>query len=162
MPIWVDADACPVVVKEILFRAANRVRIPLTLIANQFLRVPPSPQIRVIQVEAGFDVADRRIVELVAAGDLVITADIPLAAQVIAKGAQVIDPRGELIDGRNIEERLSMRNFLDEMRGAGMVTGGPPPYSASDRQAFANQLDRWLAPRWQPGLAGAGSADNGV
>ena len=153
MPIWVDADACPVVVKDILFRAANRVRIPVTLIANQFLRVPPSPHIRVMQVESGFDVADRRIIELVTTGDLVITADIPLAAQVIVRGAQVIDPRGELIDGRNIDERLSMRNFLEEMRGAGMTTGGPPPYSASDRQAFANQLDRWLAARPRPGAA---------
>lgn len=145
MNIWVDADACPVVIKEILFRAANRTERPLTLIANQMLRVPPSPWIRAEQVPSGFDVADRRIVELAQAGDLVVTADIPLAAQVIAKGAWVIDPRGELLDKGNIQERLTMRNFMDSLRSSGVETGGPAALSAADRQAFANQLDRLLA-----------------
>ncbi|WP_234085622.1 YaiI/YqxD family protein [Azonexus sp. R2A61] len=145
MNLWVDADACPVAIKEILYRAANRAQIPLTLIANQMLRVPPSPWIKALQVPAGFDVADRRIVDEAAPGDLVITADIPLAALVIAKGATVIDPRGERIDQRNIQERLSMRNFMESLRSSGVETGGPSAHSAADRQAFANQLDRWLA-----------------
>jgi len=145
MNLWVDADACPVAIKEILYRAANRARIPLTLIANQMLRVPPSPWIKALQVPAGFDVADRRIVDEAAPGDLVITADIPLAALVIAKGATVIDPRGERIDQSNIQERLSMRNFMESLRSSGVETGGPSAHSAADRQAFANQLDRWLA-----------------
>ncbi|MBI1906225.1 MAG: YaiI/YqxD family protein [Rhodocyclales bacterium] len=145
MKIWVDADACPAVIKEILFRAANRVQVPLTLIANQMLRVPPSPWIRALQVPSGFDVADQRIVEEAEAGDLVITADIPLAAQVIAKGARVLDPRGELLDANNIEERLTMRNFLDTLRGTGVETGGPAAFSAADRQTFANRLDGLLA-----------------
>lgn len=144
MKIWVDADACPAAIKEILFRAANRVQVPLTLVANQLLRVPPSPWIRALQVPSGFDVADRRIVEEAAAGDLVITADIPLAALVIAKGARVLDPRGEILDGNNIEERLTMRNFLDTLRGTGVDTGGPAAFSAADRQAFANRLDGLL------------------
>ncbi len=145
MNIWVDADACPVAIKEILYRAANRAKIPLTLIANQMLRVPPSPWIKALQVPAGFDVADQRIAQEASPGDLVITADIPLAALVIAKGAIVIDPRGELIDQRNIQERLSMRNFMEGLRSSGIDTGGPSAHSAADRQAFANQLDRWLA-----------------
>lgn len=145
MNLWVDADACPVAIKEILYRAANRAQIPLTLIANQMLRVPPSPWIKALQVPAGFDVADRRIVDEAAPGDLVITADIPLAALVIAKGATVIDPRGERIDQSNIQERLSMRNFMESLRSSGVETGGPSAHSAADRQAFANQLDRWLA-----------------
>lgn len=145
MNIWVDADACPVAIKEILYRAANRAEIPLTLIANQMLRVPPSPWIKALQVPAGFDVADQRIAQEASPGDLVITADIPLAALVIAKGAIVIDPRGELIDQRNIQERLSMRNFMEGLRSSGIDTGGPSAHSAADRQAFANQLDRWLA-----------------
>lgn len=147
MKIWVDADACPVVIKEILYRAANRAQVPLTLIANQMLRVPPSPWIKALQVPGGFDVADQRIVEEVQAGDLVITADIPLAAQVIAKGAVVIDPRGELLSAGNIQERLTMRNFMDSLRSSGIETGGPPALSNADRQAFANQLDRLLAKR---------------
>ena len=147
MQIWVDADACPAVIKDILYRAAERAQVPLTLIANQLLRVPPSPWIRALQVPAGFDVADRRIAEEAGAGDLVITADVPLAAQVIAKGAAVIDPRGDLLDARNIEERLTMRNFMQGLRESGVQTGGPAAISHADRQAFANQLDRWVAKR---------------
>lgn len=147
MNIWVDADACPVAIKEILYRAANRAQRPLTLIANQMLRVPPSPWIKALQVPSGFDVADQRIVQEAVAGDLVITADIPLAALVIAKGAVVIDPRGELLDKGNIQERLSMRNFMEGLRSSGVETGGPAAHSAADRQAFGNQLDRWLARR---------------
>lgn len=147
MKIWVDADACPVAIKEILYRAANRTEIELTLIANQMLRVPPSPWIKALQVPSGFDVADRRIAQEVAAGDLVVTADVPLAAQVIAKGAVVIDPRGELLDKGNIQERLSMRNFMETLRNSGVETGGPASLSAADRQAFANQLDRLLSGR---------------
>lgn len=147
MKIWVDADACPVAVKEILYRAANRAQVPLTLIANRMLRVPPSPWIRALQVPGGFDVADQRIAEEAQAGDLIITADVPLAAQVIAKGAVVIDPRGELLNAGNIQERLTMRNFLDGLRSSGVETGGPPALSSADRQSFANQLDRLLAKR---------------
>lgn len=145
MKIWVDADACPVAIKEILYRAANRTEIELTLIANQMLRVPPSPWIKALQVPSGFDVADRRIAQEVVAGDVVVTADVPLAAQVIAKGAVVIDPRGELLDKGNIQERLSMRNFMETLRNSGVETGGPASLSAADRQAFANQLDRLLS-----------------
>ena len=147
MKIWVDADACPVVVKEILYRAADRARIELTLVANQMLRVPPSPWIKALQVPGGFDVADQRIAQEVEAGDLVITADIPLAAQVIAKGATVIDPRGELQTEANIQERPTMRNFMDGLRSSGVETGGPAALSSADRQAFANQVDRLLAKR---------------
>lgn len=124
MKIWVDADACPLAVKEILYRAANRTQILLTLIANQMLRVPPSPWIKALQVPAGFDVADQRIVKEAQVGDLVITADVPLAALVIAKGVVVIDPRGELLNASNIQERLAMRNFLDSLRSSGLDTGG--------------------------------------
>ena len=145
MKIWVDADACPVAIKEILFRAAQRLGIPLTLIANQMLRVPPSPWIRAVQVPSGFDVADQRIVQEVVSGDVVVTADVPLAAQVIAKGAIVLDPRGELLDEGNIQGRLSMRNFMESLRNSGVETGGLAPLSAADRQSFANQLDRLLA-----------------
>ena len=145
MNIWVDADACPVAVKEILYRAANRTRIELTLIANQMLRVPPSPWIKALQVPAGFDVADQKIAQEVVAGDVVVTADVPLAALVIAKGAVVIDPRGELLDKGNIQERLSMRNFMESLRNSGIETGGPASLSSADRQAFANQLDRLLS-----------------
>lgn len=145
MHIWVDADACPVAIKEILYRAANRVERPLTLVANQMLRVPPSPWIKAVQVPSGFDVADQRIAQSAVAGDIVVTADIPLAAAVIAKGAWVIDPRGELLDPGNIQERLSMRNFMETLRNSGVETGGPAAMSAADRQAFANQLDRLLA-----------------
>jgi uncharacterized protein YaiI (UPF0178 family) len=145
MKIWVDADACPGVIKDILYRAADRAQVQLTLIANQMLRTPPSPWIRALQVPAGFDVADQRIVQEAEAGDLVITADIPLAAQVVAKGAHVLDPRGELLDANNIQERLTMRNFMDSLRSSGVDTGGPAAFSAADRQAFANKLDGLLA-----------------
>lgn len=145
MHIWVDADACPSVIKEILFRAAQRTRTSVTLVANQFIRVPPSPFIKSLQVPAGFDVADNEIVKRVASGDLVITADIPLAAEVIEKGAQALSPRGELHTADNIRQRLNMRDFMDTMRASGVQTGGPPAMSQSDRQAFANHLDRLLA-----------------
>ncbi|MBI5899024.1 MAG: YaiI/YqxD family protein [Rhodocyclales bacterium] len=147
MKIWVDADACPVAIKEILYRAARRSELMLTLVANQMLRVPPSPWIRAVQVPGGFDVADQRIVQEAGPGDLVVTADVPLAAQVIAKGAAVIDPRGELLTAANIQERLGMRNFMEGLRSSGVETGGPAAFSAADRQAFANQLDRLLAKR---------------
>ena len=145
MQIWVDADACPVVIKEIIFRAAERLQISTTLVANQMLRTPPSRFIRSIQVPSGFDVADAHIVEQLAAGDLVITADIPLASLVIERGAHALNPRGELYSTANIQEILSMRNFMDELRGAGVETGGPAAFSLADRQSFANQLDRFLA-----------------
>jgi uncharacterized protein YaiI (UPF0178 family) len=145
--IWVDADACPGVIKDILFRTAERREFRLTLVANQPLRAPPSPWIRVQQVPRGFDVADGEIVARVQPDDLVITADIPLAAAVIDKGAHVLDPRGELYTRDTVRERLSMRNFMDELRASGVDTGGPAAFSAGDRQAFANQLDRFLARR---------------
>jgi uncharacterized protein len=145
--IWVDADACPVAIKEILFRAALRAQIFVTLVANHALRVPPSPYIRSIQVSAGFDVADNEIARQVAAGDLVVTQDIPLAAAVIDKGALAIHPRGELYTPETIQQGLSMRNFMEELRSAGVDTGGPAALHARDKQAFANQLDRWLAQR---------------
>ena len=145
--IWVDADACPGVIKEILFRAAERVQIPLTLVANHWLRTPPSRVIGFLQVPSGLDVADSAIVERVATGDLVVTQDIPLAALVLAKNAVALNPRGQLYTPDNMAERLSMRNFMEELRGAGVQTGGPPPLGARDRQAFAAELDRWLARR---------------
>lgn len=144
MRIWVDADACPNVIKEILFRASERTQVPLTLVANQPTRIPTSPLIRQVQVSSGFDEADRRIVELVAPGDLVITADIPLAAKVIEKGALALNPRGELYTEDNVRERLAMRNLMDELRGGGLITGGPAVLNQGDRQAFANALDRVL------------------
>lgn len=145
MRIWVDADACPNPIKEILFRAADRTRMSMTLVANKPVRVPASPHLRFLQVDAGFDAADRKIVELLQSGDLVITADLPLAAAVIEKGGIALNPRGELYTAENVRERLSMRNFMDELRGGGLVTGGPSPLDARDRQAFASQLDRLLA-----------------
>jgi hypothetical protein len=144
MHIWVDADACPGVIKDILFRAAERLRIPLTLVANKTLRVPPSPFIRTLQVPRGFDVADKEIADRLEAGDLVITADIPLASEVIARGAHAIDPRGELYTVDNVRERLQMRNFMDELRGSGVQTGGPATLDQADRKRFADQLDRFL------------------
>ncbi|MGC3979698.1 MAG: YaiI/YqxD family protein [Steroidobacteraceae bacterium] len=147
MKIWVDADACPNVIKDILFRAAERARIELTLVANQAMRLPPSQFIRFMQVPAGLDVADKRIVELMQSGDLVITADIPLAAAVIDKQGVALNPRGELYTPDNIRERLSMRNFMDELRSGGVNTGGPPTFTAKDKQQFANKLDAWLAKR---------------
>ena len=147
MHIWVDADACPAAIKEILYRAAQRVGVPLTLVANQPLQTPPSQLIRSVQVQRGFDVADKQIAEQVQPGDLVITADIPLAAEVIEKGAEAINPRGEHYTAENIRERLALRDFMAGLRDAGEVTGGPSPFGPSDRQAFANALDRLLARR---------------
>ncbi len=145
MRIWVDGDACPAVIKDILFRAAIRTNIPLTLVANQPMHIPRSDLISILTVPSGLNVADQKIVELLDPGDLVITADIPLAAHVVNKGGTALDPRGELYTDENIGERLTMRNLMDELRGGGMVGGGPAPFSGNDRQAFANQLDRILA-----------------
>jgi len=147
MQIWVDADACPKPIKEILFRAATRTGIAVTLIANQMLMVPRSPHIRSLQVPKGFDVADNEIARRIVAGDLVVTADIPLAADVIAKGGRVLTPRGESYDKGSIAAALTMRNFMDTLRSTGVETGGPSSFSASDQHAFARQLDRELARR---------------
>ena len=144
MQIWVDADACPNVIKDILFRAATRVKVALTLVANQPVRIPPSPFIKAVRVRSGFDEADNWIAQQVMSGDLVITADIPLAASVIAKHGFALNPRGEFYNLDNISERLTMRNFMEELRGSGVDTGGPSAFSQADRQAFANQLDRFL------------------
>lgn len=143
--IWVDADACPKVIKEILFRAAERTGISVILVANQPLDVPRSRYIRSIQVGAGFDVADNHIVQQAQAGDLVITADIPLAAEVVAKECQALNPRGDLYTEDNIRQRLSMRDFMETLRSSGVDTGGPASFSQADRRNFANQLDRLLA-----------------
>ncbi|MEW9571044.1 YaiI/YqxD family protein [Rhodanobacter sp. Si-c] len=145
--ILVDADACPVAIKEILFRAAEREQVMVTLVANQYLRTPPSRFVRAIQVPGGFDVADHEIVRRVAAGDLVVTQDIPLAAAVIEKGALALHPRGELFTPETIAQRLGLRNFMEELRGTGVDTGGHAPFHPRDKQAFANQLDRWLHQR---------------
>ena len=144
MNIWVDADACPVVIKDILFRAAERTGTALILVANQSVRVPRSRTIKMLQVSSGFDVADNEIVKRVSAGDLVITSDIPLASEVIDKGAVALSARGELFSAENIRARLNMRDFLDTLRASGMETGGPAPLNQADRQTFANHLDRWL------------------
>jgi uncharacterized protein YaiI (UPF0178 family) len=145
MQIWVDADACPGRVKELLFRTAERRKIRVTLVSNQLMRIPGSEFIDTILVPPGMNIADRRIVELVQQGDLVITADIPLAADVVAAGGVALDPRGELYTENNVGERLTARNIFDGLRGEGQIMGGPANFSAKDRQAFANQLDRWLA-----------------
>jgi uncharacterized protein YaiI (UPF0178 family) len=145
--IWVDADACPKVIKEILFRAAERTGVCVTLVANQPLQIPRIPSLRAVQVRSGFDVADGEIVKCLAAGDLVITADIPLAAEVIAKGGQALNPRGELYSPDTIRGVLAMRDFMDTMRASGNVGGGPPPLTQADRNAFAGHLDNWLAHR---------------
>lgn len=144
MHIWVDADACPAIIKDILFRAAQRTHIPMTLVANAPMRIPSLPNIRFMQVAAGADVADKHIVELLEPCDLVITADIPFAAAVIEKGGHAINPRGELYTKDNIRERLSMRNFMDELRSNGVDTGGPAALGPRDKQAFANSLDALL------------------
>ena len=144
MNIWVDADACPVVIKSILFKAAERKKIPLTLVANQAISHPSSRFISMLQVPSGFDVADDEIVKRANNGDLVITADIPLAAEVMEKGAYALNPRGELYTENTIKSRLNMRDFMDTMRASGVNTGGPPPLSQADRQKFANHLDRIL------------------
>jgi hypothetical protein len=144
MKIWVDADACPVVIKEILYRAAERTGVQLTLVANQALNIPNSDHINTLQVSKGFDVADDEIVRRLSAGDLVITSDIPLAAEVIDSGGHALSPRGEMHTTENIRARLNMRDFLDTMRASGVDTGGPPALSQRDRQEFANNLDRFL------------------
>jgi uncharacterized protein len=145
MQIWVDADACPRAIKEILFRAAERRQVPLILVANALLSMPPSRFIRAMRVPRGFDVADRRIVELVEAGDLVVTADIPLASAVIERGGEALDPRGVLYTRDNVHERLAVRNLMDQLRASGVETGGgPAPWRQADSRAFANQLDRLL------------------
>ena len=145
MSIWVDADACPVAVKEILFRAADRTQTLVTLVANQYIKTPPSPYIKSLQVSAGFDVADNEIVKRVNASDLVITADIPLASEVIDLGATALNPRGELYTPANIRQRLNIRDFMDTMRSSGVQTGGQGKFGDKDKQTFANALDRWLA-----------------
>ena len=145
MHIWVDADACPVVIKEILFRAAQRTGTEITLVANQYISRPSSPLIKSVQVEQGFDVADNYISKHISQGDLLISADIPLASEVIARGAHVIKPRGDEYTKDNIQQRLTMRNFMEEMRSTGQASGGPPPLNKTDRQNFANALDRWLS-----------------
>ena len=145
MKIWVDADACPVVIKDILFRAAERTGLRLTLVANQPVRIPASRHIKMLQVSPGFDIADNEIVKRLEEGDLVITSDIPLAADVIKKGGHALSPRGELYSADSIGARLNMRDFLDTMRASGVNTGGPPALSQSDRKSFANQLDKLLA-----------------
>ncbi|MGD8110037.1 YaiI/YqxD family protein [Vibrio sp. TRT 21S02] len=144
MKIWVDADACPVVIRDILFRAAERTGVQVTLIANQFVRIPASKNIQMIRVEAGFDVADNEIVRRAEKNDLVVTSDIPLASEVIDKGAQVVSSRGEVFTPENIKSRLNIRDFMETMRSSGIQTGGPAPLNQSDRQAFANYLDKWL------------------
>lgn len=154
MDIWVDADACPAVVKDILYRAAQRSQRLLTLVANQMLRTPPSPLIRAVQVPRGFDVADDYIVEHVSTGDLVITADIPLASEVLRKGALVLSPRGERYTADSISERLSMRDMMEELRSAGVDTGGPAAFSQADRRAFANALDQLLQKALRDDTAG--------
>jgi uncharacterized protein len=144
MHIWVDADACPNIIKDILYRAATRVQLPLTLVANHYLKVPPSAYIKSVQVPSGFDVADNYIAQHVAPGDIVITADIPLAAEIVEKRAHAINPRGTLYTEQNIKQTLTMRNFMEEMRNTGQATGGPPPLDSKDKQAFANTLDKLL------------------
>jgi uncharacterized protein YaiI (UPF0178 family) len=155
MHIWVDADACPVVIKEILYRASDRWQVSLTLVANQMLRTPPSRLISAVQVPRGFDVADAHIAAHAQAGDLVITADIPLAAEVVEKGVHALNPRGELYTPENIRERLTVRDMMDELRSSGMDIGGPAVFNQADRKAFAAQLDKMLS-RWAR-AAGPGS-----
>jgi len=147
MAIWVDADACPTVIKEILYRAAERTQTHITFVANQSLRLPPSPWLHSLRVAAGFDVADNEIVRQVAKGDLVITADIPLAAEVLEKGAAALNPRGERYSPATIRERLTMRDFMDTLRASGIASGGPAALNQKDRQLFANELDKWFRQR---------------
>ncbi|ANU39165.1 YaiI/YqxD family protein [Vibrio scophthalmi] len=148
MKIWVDADACPVVIKEVLFRAAQRTGVEITFVANQYIRTPAAANITSLQVEAGFDVADNEIVKRTEAGDLIITGDIPLADEVITKGGHALSSRGELFTKDNIKSRLNIRDFMETMRSSGIQSGGPAPMSQADRQQFANQLDKWLV-QWQ-------------
>ena len=144
MKIWVDADACPVAIKEILFRAANRTQTQVTLVANQYIKTPPSKFITSVQVAKGFDVADNEIVQRCTSGDLVITSDIPLADEVISKNCLALSPRGELFTKENIKSRLNVRDFMETLRSSGIQTGGPSALSSSEKQAFGNQLDKWL------------------
>ena len=144
MRIWVDADACPGPIKEILYRAADRVKVQVVLVANRPLRTPPSPWIRTIQVERGLDVADNHIASAMAPGDLVVTGDIPLAASVVERGGYALNPRGEFYSLDNVRELLDMRNFMEGLRASGVQTGGPPAFTHADRQSFANQLDRFI------------------
>jgi uncharacterized protein YaiI (UPF0178 family) len=144
MNIWVDADACPAAIKEILFRAAEREKVLVTFVANQFVKTPPSNYLNTIRVKPGFDVADNEIVKRMQPGDLVITSDIPLADEVITNSGHALSPRGELYTSENIKQRLNMRDFMDTLRSSGIQSGGPPPLSSSDRQKFANHLDRLL------------------
>jgi len=150
LQIWVDADACPQAIKEILFRAAERTQVVTTLVANAALRIPSSAFIKSVRVRQGFDVADHWIVREMSVGDLVITADIPLAAEVIARGAHALDPRGELYSEDNVRERLAIRNLMQELRSTGELIGGPAPFGQGDRQRFANHLDRFLTQHRQP------------
>ena len=147
MKIWVDADACPRPIKEILYRVADRTEIPVTLVTNQGVRIPDSAYINLIQVGQGADVADDEIANKCKAGDLIITADIPLAARVVEKVALALDPRGKIYDKNNIGQLLDMRNFMEELRGSGIETGGPPSFGQKDRFKFANELDRFIAQR---------------
>ena len=147
MRIWVDADACPVAIKEILYKAAERTKIQVTLVANRALRIPRSRYIDFLKVSSGLDMADNEISARVAAGDLVVTSDIPLAASIVEKGAVGINPRGELYSAENIREKLSARDFMDSLRSSGVETGGPPALSNKEKQAFANGLDRWIRSR---------------
>ena len=149
MTIWVDADACPVQIREILFKAARRTGIELVLVANQYLKTPPVANIRSVQVPPGFDVADNEIVARATTGDLVITSDIPLAAEAMEKGAEALTPRGEKFSEDTVRQRLNMRDFMDTLRSSGIQTGGPPPLGASDKQNFANHLDRYLTRQTQ-------------
>ncbi|OSM94195.1 YaiI/YqxD family protein [Lonsdalea populi] len=142
--IWVDADACPVVIKEVLYRAAERTATTVTFVANQSLKVPLSPYLHTLRVAAGFDVADNEIVRRVMPGDLVITSDIPLASEVLEKQGEALNPRGERYTPDTIRERLTLRDFMDTLRSSGIQTGGPNALSQRDRQRFANQLDQWL------------------
>lgn len=160
MHIWVDADACPVAIKEILYRAAERAQVPMTLVANKLLTTPRSLWIHALQVARGFDVADNEIAKRLEAGDLVITADIPLAAEVVGRGAHAINPRGELYTTENIRERLATRDFLEKLRETGVQTGGPAPLDNTDRKRFADQLDRFLA-RTRPGSPVKALGDDG-
>ena len=145
LTIWIDADACPAPVKTIVFRASQRTGVPVVLVANHRAQTPPSPLVTAVQVGQGFDAADDHIARHSSAGDLVVTADIPLAARLVARGVTALDPRGELYTADNVRERLALRDLKEELRGAGQLSGGPAPYRDRDRQAFANGLDRWLA-----------------
>jgi uncharacterized protein len=144
MKIWIDADACPRAIKEIVFRASERTGVPVTLVANRFTQAPASPLVTLVQVLQGADVADDEIALRCGAGDLVVTADIPLAARIVEKGAVALDPRGRRYDAGNVRQALAMRDFMDSMRGSGAETGGPSAFGAREREAFANELDRFL------------------